>query len=421
MRSGCYRADMRAPWVERLFLGLIGSSTVLAAGEAAREPLWVDRIPVLPGGNLIYDEGRLELHPKALVGLGYDSNVDAAPTSPDDDAYARGLAGVQVYWLPTVADRLSLDAYADAKRYLDRDDRDFTGGRVRLGWIRESALGPLATVVADGMLVDDPLIETGRQVQRARYEGQAGWWARGNTNTIRLGIAVLGEDFLEDAGVFTEDERDYLRPQANAEWWYGRPDGATKLGLRFTVERSDYRESGSPYQDGTGMSLLGLITHYFAPTLQLTGHVGVEHRRYTDDFAEDPAYDDQTITRPVGELLLRWDPEEYSRVDLGIASIITPTIDANAAYLLQAWISGRWRLQRSFGVLGEVNLYELQRSGTATGDPPRDLTLRVRAGCELWARDGLVIRALGGADFSEPENGDGYERLLASIDTAVVW
>jgi hypothetical protein len=123
----------------------------------------------------------------------------------------------------------------------------------------------------------------------------------------------------------------------------------------------------------------------------------------------------------VGELLLRWDPEEYSRLDVGISSIVVPTIDANAAYLLQGWVHGRWRLQRSFGILAEINLYQLERSGTAASDPPEDLTLRVRAGCELWARDGLVIRALGGADIGEPESVEGYERLVASIDTAVAW
>lgn len=414
---------MRVAWavVVGVTVGVVAGTSQVTAGEAASQEMWVDRIPVHPGGNLIYDDGCLELHPKVLLGLGYDSNVDAAPSSPDDDMYARGLAGVLVYWLPAVADRFTLDTYVDAKRYLDRDDRDFTGGRLRLGWTRESALGPLATVVADGMLVDDPLIETGRQVQRARYEGQAGWWTRGNANTIRLGVGVVGEDYLEDAGVFTKDERDYLRPQVAAEWWYGRAGGPTKLGVRATVDRIDYRDGGSPYQDGTGVALVGLITHYFAPTLQLTGHAGIEHRRYADDFAEDPAYDDQTITRPIGELMLRWDPEEYSRLDVGIASIVVPTVEANAAYLLQAWIHGRWRLQRSFGVLAEVSLFQLERSGTATGATPQDLTLRVRGGCEVWARDGLVIRALGGADIGEPESGAGYERLVASIDTAFVW
>lgn len=403
-----------------MMVGLVGLGGSLSAVESP-EPLWVDRIPVRPGGNLIYDEGRLELHPKLLLGLGYDSNIDATATDPDDDVYARGVAGVVVYWLPTIADRFTTDVQVDAKRYLDRDDRDFTGGRLRLGWTRESALGPLATVVADGMLVDDPLIETGRQVQRARYEGQAGWWMRGTSNVIRLGVGAVGEDFLEDAGVFDERERDYLRPQATIEWWYGRADGPTHLGLRLAGDRIDYRDDGSPYQDGSGVALIGLVRHFFTPLLQLNGYLGVEHRRYTDDFAANPGYDDQTITRPVAELLLRWDPEEYSRLDLGVGSLVVPTIEANAAYLMQVWMHGRWRLQRSLGVLAEVTLYALERSGTATGDAPADLTLRVRAGVEIWARDGLVIRALGGTDIGEPENGAGYDRMLGTLDTVFVW
>lgn len=399
----------------------VSVTAVASEPDVIRDEIWVDRIPVRPGGNLIYDEGRLELHPKLLLGLGYDSNVDAAPSDPDDDVYARGVAGVLLYWLPAIADRFTVDAQIDAKRYLERDDRDFTGGRLRLGWTRESALGPLATVVADGMLVDDPLIETGRQVQRARYEGQAGWWLRGTSNAIRLGVGMVGEDFLEDAGVFDERERDYLRPQASAEWWYGRADGPTRLGLRMMFDRIDYRQAGSDYQDGSGVALLGLVRHYLSPLLQVSGHLGVEHRRYADDFAGDPAYDDQTFTRPVGELMLRWDPEEYSRVDVGIGSLVVPTIEANAAYLIQAWVHGRWRLQRSLGVLAEVNVFDLQRSGTATGDQPRDLTLRLRSGVEIWARDGLVIRALGGTDIGEPENGDGYNRLIGTLDTVFVW
>jgi len=396
-------------------------SAIAAENVVANDHIWVDRIPVRPGGNLIYNEGRLELHPKVILGLGYDSNVEAAPSNPDDDLYARGVAGILLYWLPAVADRFTADAYADAKRYLDRDDRDFTGGRLRLGWTRESALGPLAAVVADGLLFDDPLIETGRQVQRARYEGSAGYWLRGTSNAVRLAIGVIGEDYLEDAGVFDERERDYLRPQMTGEWWHGRADGPTRLGLRGVVDRIDYRQGGSDYQDSAGVALHGLISHRFSPLVQLTGHFGVEMRRFANDFAEDPAFDDEQIIRPVGELLLRWDPEEYSRLDLGIASHVVPTIEANAAYLLQAWIHGRWRLQRSFGVVGELDVYQLERSGTATGASPQDLTMRVRGGVEVWARAGLVIRALAGGDIGEPEIGDGYDRMLVTLDTAVVW
>lgn len=385
------------------------------------EPIWVDHIPVRPGGNLIFEEGRLELHPKLLIGLGYDSNVDAVASGAEEDAYARGVAGLLVYWLPAIADRFSADVQVDARRYLERDDRDFTGGWVRLGWTRESAVGPLATVTADGMLVDDPLIETGRQVQRARYEGQTGWWMRGASNAIRLGAGVIGEDFLENAGVFDEHERDYLRPQAAVEWWHGQAAGPTRFGLRVMADQLHYHQSDSDYQDGTGVAVTALVTHYFAPLLQLNGHIGVEHRQYDDDFAHNSAFDDQTITRPIGELLLRWDPEEYSRVDVGVASRVIPTVEANAAFLLHAWVHSRLRLRRTFGVLAEVDLYDLQRSGTAVGEGTRDKTFRLRAGIEVWARDGLVIRALGGADFGEPEERDGYTRTVASIDTAFAW
>jgi hypothetical protein len=413
------RSWLRSP--RSLVVGLLGFVLPGAGAETVPEPIWVDRVPVRPGGNLIYDEGRVELHPKVLLGVGYDSNIDAVPTGGDQDFYARGLAGVLLHWLPLLADRFSLDGQIDAKRYHERGDRDFTGGRLRLGWTRESALGPVAAVLLDGMLVDDPLIETGRQVQRARHEGQANAWWRGSNNVFRLEAGMVGEDFLEDAGAFDQDERDYLRPRLIGEWWYGRSDAATRLGARVGADRIIYRQDGSDYQDGSGLAVVFLVTHFFSSSLQVNGHIGVEHRIYDDDFAEDPAHDDQVITRPIGQLVLRWDPEEYSRVDVGVASLVVPTIGSNAAYLMQTWVHARWRLLRSFGVLGEADLISVERSGTSDGDPPLDFTIRLRVGAELWARDGIAIRLLGGTDTGEPEGRDGYDRVIATLDTVFAW
>jgi hypothetical protein len=128
------------------------------------------------------------------------------------------------------------------------------------------------------------------------------------------------------------------------------------------------------------------------------------------------------VARPVGQVLLRWDPEEYSRVDLGIAGMLTPTIDANSAYLLQAWTHARWRLLRWFGIVGEVTIYDLQRSGEADGSADHERTLRARTGVELWARDGMVIRLMGGLDQGNPGGGsDDYLRLIGLLDTAFAW
>ena len=183
----------------------------------------------------------------------------------------------------------------------------------------------------------------------------------------------------------------------------------------------NYQQSGSNYQDGSGVALSALIDQHFAPLLSLFGSAGVEYRKYSDHFARNAVYGDATMVRPTGQLLLRWDPEEYTRVDVGVASQVTPTIDANAAYLLQGWLHARWRLRRSLGIFGEVDYYDLQRSGSATSDNPHTLTLRLRTGIEIWARDGFVIRLTVGSDRGNLGNSAAYERYLTTVDTAFTW
>lgn len=419
----CYGSAMHpsCPLVKSIPLGLALTCFYQLTAAENHEIIWIDRIPVVPSGNLIFDDGRVELHPKLLLGLGYDSNLDATPKNPDGDVYARGLAGLQMYWLPGVADRIVLDGQFETRRYQDRHDHDFTGGRVQVGWTRESAIGPLAAVMLGGMLVDDPLIETGVQVLRSRYDVDAGWWMRGTLNTIRFGVSAVAENFLEDAVVFDAYERDYTRPRLSAEWRYGRSDGQTILGLRVEFDRINYQQSGSDYQDGSGVDLSALVDHHFAPLLSLFGSAGIEHRRYSDNFSRNAVYGDATMVRPTGQLLLRWDPEEYTRVDIGVASQVTPTIDANAAYLLQGWLHARWRLRRSLGIFGEVDYYDLQRSGSAISDNPHTLTLRLRTGTEIWARDGFVIRLTVGSDRGNLGNSAAYERYLTTVDTAFTW
>ena len=81
----------------------------------------------------------------------------------------------------------------------------------------------------------------------------------------------------------------------------------------------------------------------------------------------------------------------------------------------------RWRLRRSFGIFTAIEVYDLQRSGVAIGSVPDQLTTRVRAGVELWARDGMVIRGSIGGERGDSSQAVTYYRGMAALDAALVW
>ena len=68
-----------------------------AEGAAEPQPVPVKDFNVRPMANFAYADNRLVLHPKALVGVGYDSNVYAETTNEHSGTFVRGLVGVLVW------------------------------------------------------------------------------------------------------------------------------------------------------------------------------------------------------------------------------------------------------------------------------------------------------------------------------------
>ena len=105
--------------------------------------------------------------------------------------------------------------------------------------------------------IDDPLVESGRQIQRQVFEG--GWRSArsGLVSRTEMGLVVAYEDFLEDALAFTKDNRDSLFGVADVTYYHATAEQSEWFG-RFAPSIWTYpKGEDGPYRDGYGFDARG--------------------------------------------------------------------------------------------------------------------------------------------------------------------
>ena len=73
-----------------LLVAIACASSAIAAEDA--NPVYVKGIEVVPRANLTADDGTLRLHPKAMLGTGYNSNIFAESDGSDVELIPRIVA-----------------------------------------------------------------------------------------------------------------------------------------------------------------------------------------------------------------------------------------------------------------------------------------------------------------------------------------
>ena len=145
-----------------LILSILGASQAVAVEGVERETVTVDGTDVRPVGGGLDTGGSHVIHPKAMLGLGYDSNVFAVENGEEDDVYGRAIAGVVGRWELGVSHLIEYDVELEGQVYADVDDSDMLGGRGDIEWAYEGLANVVNTSLSYNRF-DDPLIETGEQ------------------------------------------------------------------------------------------------------------------------------------------------------------------------------------------------------------------------------------------------------------------
>jgi Putative beta-barrel porin 2 len=401
---------------------LVPVATYAEDGAPVDDSVQVGDIGVKPFANLGGLDGRLRWHPKAAAGVAYDSNVLQVESDEEDDVLLTGILGLDLrYWTGQDSD-LKVDAELNGKDYQDFNDRDQIGADITVDWTRR---GPVWEHRVDGRYerLDDPLVETGRRIERQRLG--AGYRAEraGNANRYGLAAGIDYDDYLEDGSDFDEDERDRWSPRASGSWsrtWAEGKDLLVRAGYGGVLYLEDDTER---YRDSHSIHAQAGVALDNGNRLQLTALGGVKVRSFEDEFAQDPAYDDELVIGPMLEATLRYRTSERGSLSAGLRSDVVDGAGSNAATIIAASVGGEQRLGERWRTRAGAGYDWRRNSGAAAGeDETEATTLLLTAGVDYLFIAGFALGARASwRDYDSNRSGDDYQQGIISLAGAVAF
>jgi hypothetical protein len=379
----------------------------------------VGGFPIEPMADLSYLDHRVELHPKALLGVGWNSNIFATDRNPDADGFYRVVAGLETRWHVTPRDRAFVDGEIDSQQYFSENQVDLVGGLGRLGWVH---LGEVSTlgVHAGWERTNEPQEQTGEQISFDRSQADVELDRRGLTSHAVVGVGVDRTDYRQDSAFFGDDQRDAWR-------WNGRG----RIGRAYATDSERYvrvrfGQTLYDHEDRFQSSVVGVLAvgveHLVATRTVLFADLGVDARRYDDDFLHDPAYDDQQTLYPIGSAGVRWSPEALTSLQAKLVADVYDSVSANAAWYGGLDVDGRLRLRHNLFAYTESFLHQSIDSGAAAGSTPEHrTTLELAGGFGYALRDGAAGRVRLSWTDSESDVGVDWQRLLLAVEVGCVF
>jgi hypothetical protein len=376
---------------------------------------------VRPMANLTLDDGTWTIHPKALAGVGYNTNIYAEENDPHKGAYYRALAGVVTAYRLNEANKLSFDGELETDRYFDSKNSggNLGGGRAALDYLWRQQNDDVA-LHAGFSRYNDPLVETGEQILNQVYNLGAFGTFNGARGRLVTGATFTRTDYLEDAAGFSKSSRDNDDIQVSARVGCIRGREAFYYVLA-RYERIQYDEN-TQFNNGSGYTVgLGDQTPVGErSTLLLEG--GATYRTYDHEFAGSSTYDDKSVVAPYLNALLTWPWEEGSRLAVGAFSRLDASLTANAAWVYGASVDARYRLLANAALFGGVSLYHSKDDGHAAGFETEERTTEeLEAGVEYELRRGVAARLKGDYTHSNSKTENSFNRFIAAFDIAVVF
>lgn len=390
---------------------------LMAAEPRERPPVTVGTFDIEPMANFTYRDDTVGLHPKALFGIGYNSNVIASD-NPRADEFTRAIVGCDLDWALTGTSWLKLDAEIENQNYLDEDAFDVTGGRGGLAYERRGMSWEYGTSLRAAR-IDDPEPRTGEQLERETIDGRADIARQGRWWRIGFGALFQSEDYLQDSAVIDADQRDYSRYGGSV--FVGRVTARdTEFYDRTVYRRTEYADS-SLYQNSDGiMSLLGWRFRSSVRT-RMVVEGGVDYRRYDGRLSSNPDAD-TSVLEPAGNILFIYPWEEGSQVRARASAEIVDGLRANAARAYSAGLDGRYRLLQKMHLIGGTSVYRVIENDAPPGSTSeRRTTLRFEAGLQYFMRDGVGVRWLNSYAVSDSTLLNDYERYVSVVEMAVAF
>jgi hypothetical protein len=403
-----------------LLVTIACTGTAVAADHQSQ--VQVKDIGVTPRANLTFDDGTFSLHPKALLGVGFNSNIFAEVDGEEnDDLYVHGLAGLQGDWRLGPHENLGFNGELEALSYFDsdNDDGNLVGGLLTADY-RWHDSGNDVRVHGGYARFDDPLIQSGEQILRQTVDGNVMVTLQGATMRTVIDGGAVAMDYLEGGIGFSEDSRDntVYRLSGRVGWTTARE---TFYYALLSYDFSDYWDN-IQYNDSNGITA-GLGTQVrLGERSTLTAEGGVTYRIYEEDYAGLSAYDDETVLAPYVSIAARWPWETGSSVGLRAFSRVDESITANAAWIYGLQLDGRYRLLARSGLFGSLAGYHSEDSGEGPGIPAEERdTVEATVGVDYEIAKGLVGRLKGTYTDSEAEISNDFSRYIVALDLAVAF
>lgn len=412
--------------IQVLFLAAVGAAVSASEGydeirgiaRTPRPEYIVDGLPVHAMGNQDPDSASWIHHPYLLIGGGVD---DEHQLDPNDgwDGFARGIAGIESRWKPRPELLGTIVIQTEFSRHGEFTDRDGWQGSLD-GQLYY--LGPWwsANGIAGASRTRDPEEAGDQPVIRDDAGANTTWWRTGPGLSPNAGVALRRIDYREDTTIFTKDEADRIRLLGNLKVGW-RSSAGTDLGviLRTTMVRYDTPER---FQDSDGLALAVTWSPFDLSYWNGVMEVGYQARRFTDNFSEDPAYEDSYVAAPYLLAELHYQPEIMTDLLVRARSDLDDGRTSNAQWRLGADATLRWRLLRDRWLLGTVQVNRVEDSGAPNATTiPVSYVYGAEFGFAQQIAGGMTwrIRSLG--TYVDPTQGDPTWIAEASTDLIAYW
>jgi hypothetical protein len=373
---------------------------------------------VQPIGNFSLDDGQIVLHPKALTGIGYDSNVYATRSDPSADYYWHGMIGIFSRYSANRELSMSFDGEYERQLFRTDTDRDatighavftLTGSGPGYGWGAEIGI----------IRLDDPLFDSG---DRALHEVATIHLGLNQDDVIRhqdFSIEYQRQEYLQDTPFFNRHDIDSnsatavihegILPLPDNEWYFGAFTG---------FNRYDDRHYNSSLR----------ATSFIGWEQEIGGRsradisIGASWWKFEDNFSHDPSFDDREVYSPYVDASVHWSWAERVDMHASVYSHLLESLTSNAYRAVGGEIGGQLGLLDGSMAFIAVRVFEARGSGAAAG---QEIEVRRNEegtiGFDYVLHDGVVVRVEGDYIDSLSRTSNSYDRLSATIDMAVVY
>jgi hypothetical protein len=395
-------------------------SLLLCAGafgdDAAQLPVSVGGFNVTPadGGLSAFDE-HLVVHPKALIGGTYDSNVLGTQSS-SPDVSARVLAGATAQLQVDEQQKAIANVEIERVLYRKYSAEDITGELASLDFQQQGLVAKF-DAQAEALRQEMPLFETGELVKSQVYMASSTADYKGLYTNYGAELQVQRTDYLENSSLFTaaQGSHDDYHVGVRAGWDYARD---ANVFLHLLGTHTDYRDD-SLYDDSYGGALRLGWSGPLGDKSTLRVEAGVGYRHYLDVDEKPPPYNQRNAYVPSLVVAMVWPWAEHSSMETTASSSIGDGVTSAAAWIVEASTTIHQELIESYVALLTLDVTQDRNVGAPAGGTQEVRTAyTVGLGCEHQLFPGLGVRLATSYLDSHSNSEPSYSRFQVSIDLA---